>query len=233
MKTKLLIIEDEAAIRDMIRFSLPSKEFELMEAESTTIATRTLADQVPDLIVLDWMLPGSSGIDFLRWIKQQNHLKNIAIIMLTAKAEEENKITGLMSGADDYITKPFSPAELIARIKTILRRSTLVSPNGEIKVRDLTLNVNNHQVSVGENILKLTPTEYKMLHFFMKHPNKTFTRDQLITHIWGGNVYIDDRSVDVQIRRLRNKLKDYQHHDLIKAIRGMGYQFTEVPHENK
>ncbi len=227
MKTKLLIVEDEAAIRDMIRFALPVEEFELMDAENTTQTVRLLADQIPDLIILDWMLPGKSGIDFIQWIKKQENLKDIPIIMLTAKAEEENKIMGLMSGADDYITKPFSPKELIARIKSVLRRGTLVSPNSEIKIRSLVLNTDNHKVSVGKDILPLTSMEYKMLYFFMRHPNKTYTRDQLITQIWGVSVYIDDRSVDVQIRRLRDKLKNHGCHDLIKSVRGVGYQFSQ------
>jgi two-component system phosphate regulon response regulator PhoB len=226
-KITLLIIEDEEAIRDMLRFSLPEHEFNLIDAEDTSKATKILADNIPDLILLDWMLPGRSGIEFIKWIKQQEILSNIPIIMLTAKAEEENKITGLMTGADDYITKPFSPDELIARIKTVLRRGLLVSPTNEIKVRDITLNVAKHQVQINNDIVALSPIEYRMLYFFMRHPNKTYTRDQLITYIWGGNTYIDDRTVDAQIRRLRNKLSDYQHQNIIKTIRGAGYQLSE------
>ena len=226
MKIRLLVIEDEAAIRDMIRFSFPDDEFELTDAEDTSKAIRQLADKVPDLILLDWMLPGKSGIEFIKWIKQQDNLKDIPIIMLTAKAEEENKVKGLMSGADDYVTKPFSPNELIARIKVVLRRGPALTTNNEIKYKDIILNIAKHRITIKDNVINLSPTEYKMLLFFMRHPNKTYTRDQLITHIWGGNVYIDDRTVDVHIRRLRDKLKEYDHHELIKTIRGTGYQFS-------
>ena len=227
MKINLLIIEDETAIRDMIRFSLPSDEFTLTDAEDTSKAIRQLADRIPDLILLDWMLPGKNGIEFIQWIKQKENFCNIPIIMLTAKAEEENKVKGLMTGADDYITKPFSPDELIARIKVVLRRGPLISPTNEVKYRDIILNVAQHRIKIKDNIVNLSPIEYKMLNFFMRHPNKTYTRDQLITHVWGGNIYIDERTVDVQVRRLRDKLKQYNHQDLIKTIRGAGYQFSE------
>lgn len=225
-KTTLLIVEDEIAIRDMLRFSIPDDEFSLIDAEDSSTAMRQLADLIPDLILLDWMLPGKSGIEFIKWIKQQDNLCDIPIIMLTARAEEENKVKGLMTGADDYITKPFSPDELVARIKAVLRRGPLISPGNEIKYRDIILNIAKHQVKIKGDVISLSPIEYKMLHFFMRHPNKTYTRDQLLTHIWGGDVYIDDRTVDVQIRRLRDKLKEYNHHDLIKTIRGAGYQFS-------
>lgn len=229
-KISLLIIEDEEAIRDMLRFSLPATEFNIHDAENATEAMRILDRHIPKLIILDWMLPGKSGIDFMHWLKKQELYKDIPIIMLTAKAEEENKIKGLMTGADDYITKPFSPHELIARIKTVLRRGTLVSPQSEIKFKDLTLNLNKHEVSVNQQPLVLTPSEYKMLHFFMTHPDKTYTRDQLISRIWGSHVYIDNRTIDVQIRRLRDKLKPYGHQHRIKTVRGMGYLFVREDH---
>lgn len=232
-KITLLLIEDEQAIRDMLRFSLPAIEFDLLEGENTIQATRILADHIPDIIIVDWMLPGKSGVDFIKWIRQQESLKNIPIIMLTARAEEENKIKGLLTGADDYVTKPFSPTELIARIKAILRRGPLATPVAEIKVGNLVLNVERCRVQIGDKTLALTPIEYKMLHFFMLHPNKSYTRDQLITHIWGINTYIDDRTVDVQVRRLRDKLSPYSHHHRIKTIRGMGYSFVKDDHEKK
>lgn len=224
-KINLLLVEDESAIRDMIRFSL-SKEFELYDAESIQQASKLLTTYNIDLIILDWMLPGGSGIDFIKWCKQQIY-KNIPIIMLTAKAEEENKIKGLMTGADDYITKPFSPKELIARIKTILRRGILVQPSNEIKFQNLVLNLDTNEVKIGNDTINLTPVEYKMLLFFLKNPNRTYTRDQLMTHIWGGGVFILDRTIDVQIRRLRDKLKTFQLHFLIKTIRGVGYQCNQ------
>lgn len=228
MKIKLLMVEDEQGIRDMIRFSLLEDEFDIVDAENSAQAMQYLADQVPDLILVDWMLPGKTGVEFIQWVKQQETLCDVPMIMLTAKAEEEYKIKGLMIGADDYITKPFSPNELIARIKAVLRRGLIASPGNEVKCRDLVLNAGKSHVRVKNETIDLSPIEYKMLHFFMKHPNKTYTRDQLITHIWGGNVYIDDRTVDTQIRRLRDKLRKHKHEDLIKTIRGSGYQFVKV-----
>lgn len=227
-KIKLLIVEDEVAIRDMLRFSMPEDEFELYDAEDTSKARQILANQIPDLMLLDWMLPGQSGIDFIKWVKQQDNLEDIPIIMLTAKAEEDNKIKGLMSGADDYITKPFSPTELIARIKAVLRRGPLISPDNEIKLRGIILNNAKQTVTIKENLINLSPNEFKILHFFMKHPNKTYTRDQLISRIWGSNVYIDERTVDVQIRRLRQKLQAYDLDTSIKTVRGRGYQFLNM-----
>ncbi len=226
-KIFLLVIEDEEAIRDMLRFSLPSAEFTLMDAETVAQAIRLLADHIPDIIILDWMLPDKSGIEFIKWIKHKEFFKDIPIIMLTAKAEEAQKIQGLMTGADDYVTKPFSTAELTARIKAVLRRGLIASPESEMAVGELTLNTLTHKVQVANETIKLMPLEYKLLHFFLTHPNKVYSRDQLITHIWGGNVYIDDRTVDVQIKRLRGKLKRYQYHHLIKTVRGAGYIFMK------
>ncbi|QHG92708.1 response regulator [Coxiella endosymbiont of Amblyomma sculptum] len=221
----LLLVEDETAIRDMLHFSL-SNEFRLIDVENVEKAKTQTINQPPDLILLDWMLPGESGIEFIDWIKKQVDFRDVPIIMLTAKSKEENKIRGLMTGADDYITKPFSPDELTARIKTVLRRGPLLSPFHEIKYQDIVINTAKYQITVNKKHLVLSPIEYKMFHFFMEHPNKTYTRDQLITRIWGGNVYIDDRTVDVHIRRLRDKLKKYDRHHLIKTIRGAGYQFV-------
>jgi len=232
-KINILVIEDEAAIRDMIRFSLPVDNFNMLDAESTNAAERLLADHIPDIIILDWMLPGKSGIDFIKWLKLQALLKDIPIIMLTARAEEENKIKGLEAGADDYITKPFSPAELIARIKSVLRRGPLIAPEGIIQVNALQLDANKHQVTIENKSVELSPIEYRLLYFFMTHPNKTYTRDQLITLIWGGNVYIDERTVDGQIRRLRDQLKPHGYHNLIKTVRGVGYQFIGELDESK
>lgn len=223
MVTSLLIVEDEAAIRDMLRFALPQREFKLQDAETVAQAIRLLGDHIPNLIILDWMLPDKSGIEFIKWIKHKDDLKQIPIIMLTAKAEEEQKILGLMTGADDYITKPFSTAELIARIKAILRRGVLASPDNQYTLKDLTLNTQNHTLHIRGELIQLMPLEYKLLHFFLAHPNKIYSRDQLINHIWGTNVYIDDRTVDVQIKRLRSKLRAYQYEKLIKTIRGSGY----------
>ncbi len=227
-KIKILIIEDEIAIRDMLRYSLSQKEFELLDAEDTPRAKAILAKTIPDLILLDWMLPSESGIDFIRWIKQQEIFLDVPVIMLTAKAEEDNKVRGLLCGADDYVTKPFSPTELQARIKVVLRRGPLISPANEIKMATLTLNVAKHEVQVAGQKLSLSPTEFKLLKFFMRHPGKTYSRDHLISHIWGASVYIDERTVDVQIRRLRDKLKPFGLNQMISTVRGQGYQFNQV-----
>lgn len=225
-KTTILVVEDESAIRDMIRFALPSSEFIMLEAENVSEAVRQLTERTPNLIILDWMLPGKSGIDFIKWLKQKPLVSEIPVIMLTARAEEENKIKGLEIGADDYITKPFSPGELIARIKTILRRGSLITPTGIIHVKALSLDVNTHQVMIGDAVLALTSVEYRLLHFFLTHQNRVYTRDQLITHIWGNSTYIDERTVDVQVRRLRNCLKPYSYHVCIETVRGAGYRFS-------
>lgn len=226
MNRKVLIVDDEMAIRDMLHFALDDEPFQLIDAENASQAMALMADRVPDLVLLDWMLPERSGIDLIKWMKKQPALKDLPIIMLTAKAEEENKIKGLMTGADDYIIKPFSPQELIARIKTVLRRSPLLSPEDIIRAGDLELDTQSHQVNAKGNRIHCSPIEYKMLNFFMQHPNRVYSRDHLITHVWGGDSFIDDRTVDAQIRRLRDKLKQYDCHHYIRTVRGFGYKFS-------
>lgn len=231
-KLTLLIIEDEEAIRDMLRFSLPHQEFNLIDAENTAKAMDILAHNIPDLILLDWMLPDMNGIDFIKLIRKQDKIKDIPIIMLTARAEEDNKVMGLVAGADDYITKPFSPNELAARIRTVLRRGIIKSPEGEIVIDDLRLNTHQASVMIGNETLNLTPIEYKLLHFFMLHTDKVYTRDQLIDYIWGQSAIVDERTIDVQIKRLRAKLKPYGYHQRIKTIRSTGYIFYRSGHVN-
>ncbi len=232
-KITLLVVEDEEAIRDLLRFSLPANEFILRDAETISQAMRSLSDHIPDLIILDWMLPDKSGIELIKWIKHKETLKDIPIIMLTAKAEEAQKVQGLMAGADDYVTKPFSTLELTARIKAVLRRGLLASPENEVSIGSLTINTVKHTVLVGNQSLKLMPLEYKLLYFFVTHPNKIYSRDHLLTHVWGGDVYIEDRTVDVLIRRVRSKLKPYNLHTMIKTIRSSGYIFSPEKDEKK
>jgi two-component system phosphate regulon response regulator PhoB len=224
-KITILIIEDEAPIRDMIRFALESADFDVMEAENTKEAERLIAQRIPDLILLDWMLPGENGIQFTKKAKSNFSTENIPIILLTAKAEEESKIKGLETGADDYITKPFSPRELIARIKTVLRRGILINSHGIIRVQDLHLNTNTHQVTINDAVIELAPIEYKLLYFFLTHQDRVYSREQLLDHIWGGENYIDERTVDVQVRRLRKQLKLHGYDSHIKTVHGAGYQF--------
>lgn len=226
-KITVLIIEDEIAIRDMVQFALESADFEVIGVENAQMAEQQIAHQIPDIILLDWMLPGMNGIDFAKILKQKQQTKDVPIIMLTAKAKEENKIKGLETGADDYVTKPFSPRELIARIKTVLRRGPLVTPEGLIKIKDLCLNTNTHEVTVNEQRIELAPIEYKLLYFFLTHQNRIYSREQLLDQIWGGENYIDERTVDVQIRRLRNRLKPFGYDEFIQTMRGTGYQFIE------
>ncbi len=229
MKTKvILIVEDEAAIRDMLQFALAPTGFEIIEAGDVAEAEKKLGNTLPDLILLDWMLPDISGVEFSKRLKRNPLTKNIPIIMLTAKAEEENKIKGLESGADDYVTKPFSPRELIARINTVLRRGPLVDTDGVIQFAKLSINVNNHQVKIGDQLLALTAIEYKLLYFFITHPNRIYTREQLLNHVWGLNTYINERTVDVQIKRLRKQLKTHGCDHYLKTVRGSGYQFSET-----
>ncbi len=232
-KVTLLVIEDEEAIRDMLTFSLERNHFHVLNSENVEQAMHILMNTIPDVIILDWMLPGKSGIEFMKWIKRENFLKDIPIIMLTAKAEEDSKIHGLMSGADDYVTKPFSTNELIARIKTILRRGILISPKNEIKIKNMVFDIEKREVHIDNQLLKLLPLEYKLLYFFIMHPNKNYTRDQLITYIYGRNIYITDRTIDVHIKRLREKLRPFKYDILIKTVRGIGYCFVSEKYEKR
>lgn len=225
MQTRILIVEDEITIRDMLRFALEPNGYEIIEADNAKSAEQLINKNIPHLILLDWMLPGLSGIEFAKRLKKNPTTQNIPIILLTARAEEDNKVKGLETGADDYITKPFSPRELIARIKTVLRRGPLISTDGLINIQNLQLNVQTKQLTINNAPVELTPIEYRLLHFFVTHAERIYSRDQLLDHIWGGENYIDERTVDVQIRRLRNRLKPYGYHVYIKTIRGSGYQF--------
>lgn len=228
-KINVLLIEDETAIRDMIRLSFSKEEFHLIEAECASEAKLKIADQSPDIILLDWMLPGISGVEFAKQLKQDKHFQDIPIIMLTAKAEEDNKIKGLESGADDYVTKPFSPRELAARIKVVLRRSLNVNSQDFITLGELQLNTKTQEVRIKEAVLKLTPINYRLLYFFISHLNKIYSREQLLQRIWMDNLDKDERVVDVQIKRLRQALEPYGYNDLIKTVRSSGYQCVPLP----
>ncbi|MCD6047643.1 MAG: phoB [Gammaproteobacteria bacterium] len=225
-KIHLLIVEDEAPIRDMIKFSLPA-EFVVTEAENTAQAKTCIADRQPDIILLDWMLPGMSGVEFAKALRSATLTKNIPIILLTAKAEEENKIKGFDAGADDYITKPFSPRELIARIRSILKRGPIAYPDEVLVIGDIALNLQKHEVKIKNDILSLTPVNYRLLAFFMKHPNRTYSRDQLLQHVWENALEKTDRVVDVQIKRLRAVLSPYGCSEIIQTVRGSGYKMVQ------
>lgn len=224
----VLIIDDESAIREMIAVALEMADYECMEAADAREAHALIIDRQPDIILLDWMLPGTSGVELARRLKKDETTADIPIIMLTAKVEEDNKIRGLEVGADDYITKPFSPRELVARLKAVLRRATPPGIDAPIDVDGLTLNPSSHRVTANDSSLNIGPTEYRLLQFFMAHQERVYTRSQLLDQVWGGNVYVEERTVDVHIRRLRKALGE-RHDYLIQTVRGAGYRFSTQP----
>ncbi len=224
----ILIVDDEFAIRDMIRMALEIAEFNCIEAENIQQAFTLVVDERPDLVLLDWMLPGGSGMELLRRLKREDSTREIPVIMLTAKTSEDNIIQGLDVGADDYITKPFAPRELIARIKALLRRSNGVLENERLQVDGLVLDGESRRIFIAEEPVDMGPTEFNLLQFFMSHPERAYTRSQLLDQVWGANVYVEERTVDVHIRRLRKALQtgraDYS--NLIQTVRGTGYRFS-------
>lgn len=223
---RILIVEDEQPIREMVVFSLTGSGFEVDEAADARQAQACIAECLPDLILLDWMLPGMSGIDFARRLKREDLTRELPIIMLTARAEEEDKVQGLESGADDYITKPFSPRELVARIRAVLRRGNPAAEDETLRANELSVDLASHRVSIGEALLDLGPTEYRLLEFFMSHPERVYSRGQLLDRVWGSNVYVEERTVDVHIRRLRKVLEPFGYDALIQTVRGAGYRFS-------
>lgn len=223
---RILIVEDEQPIREMIGFALGSMGYEIDEAGDSRQAQTAIANQRPDLILLDWMLPGVSGIDLARRLKKEELTREIPIIMLTARAEEEDKVHGLESGADDYITKPFSPRELVARIKAVLRRGGPAGEDEMLSANGLNLDTASHRVTSNEANVEIGPTEYRLLEFFMSHPERVYSRSQLLDRVWGSNVYVEERTVDVHIRRLRKALEPYGHEGMIQTVRGAGYRFS-------
>lgn len=222
----ILIVDDESSIRDMLRIALEMADYQCMEAGDAQTAHALIVDNKPDLILLDWMLPGTSGIELARRLKRDELTSHIPIIMLTAKGEEDNKVQGLEVGADDYITKPFSPRELVARLKAVLRRADASSASEPIKVGDLILDPISHRVTINEQPVNMGPTEYRLLEFFLTHQERVYTRGQLLDHVWGGNVYVEERTVDVHIRRLRKALTIDGHERFVQTVRGTGYRFS-------
>ena len=224
---QILIVDDEPAIREMVMMTLEMAGFESLQAADISEAHQQVVDHRPALILLDWMLPGDkSGVDFCRMLKNDEMLAEIPVIMLTAKSEEDSKVHGLDAGADDYMTKPFSTRELISRIKAVLRRSSALSSDRPIEIGALSLNPKSQRVTVNDQVIDLGPTEYRLLAFFMSHPERAYTRPQLLDQVWGGNVYIEDRTIDVNIRRLRKLLKPFGCHTFIQTVRGTGYRFS-------
>jgi two-component system phosphate regulon response regulator PhoB len=226
---QILIVEDEKPIRDMIAFGLRRAGYEVAEAEDTAEARARIADRRPDLMLVDWMLPDQSGLELTRQIKRDRDTQELPIIMLTARAEEGDKVAGLECGADDYVTKPFSPRELVARINAVLRRSAPGGQDDLVRANGLTLDQAGHRVLAGESTVSLGPTEYRLLAFFMTHPDRVYSRSQLLDRVWGGNVYVEERTVDVHIRRLRKALEDHGYDRYIQTVRGAGYRFSARP----
>jgi two-component system phosphate regulon response regulator PhoB len=222
---RVLIVDDEAPIREMIAVALEMAGYECDEADSAQSAHARIVDNKPDMLLLDWMMPGTSGIEFARRLRKDEVTADIPIIMLTAKADEDNKIQGLEAGVDDYITKPFSPRELVARLKAVLRRATSKGVEEPVTVDNLTLDPVSHRVTAESRPLELGPTEFRLLQFFMTHPDRAYTRSQLLDMVWGGNVYVEERTVDVHIRRLRKALGE-RHDYLVQTVRGTGYRFS-------
>ena len=230
----ILIVDDEDAIRDMLAMALEIAGFRCIQADNIFDAHTLIVDEKPSLLVLDWMLPEGSGVELLRRLRRNSITEQLPVIMLTAKTAEANIIQGLEVGADDYVTKPVAPKELIARIKALLRRSGGDSQKDQLLFGDLVLDKRSHRVFVAGSSIDVGPTEFKLLLFFMTNPNRAYTREQILDHVWGSNVYVEERTVDVHIRRLRKALQcprcDLS--TLIETVRGMGYRFTP-PTENK
>ena len=228
-KHTILIVEDEESIRHMLRYAFEMEHYLVLEAADAIAAEKQLQENnyLPDLIVMDWMLPKKSGIEMVKAIRQNVRYQNIPIIMLTAKADEECKVDALQNGADDYVVKPFSPPELLARSKAILRRGPIIGDAGLIKVAGICIDEKNKRVTINDEVLRMGPLEFRLLHFFMTHQNRVYSREQLLNYVWGVDAFIDERTVDVHIRRLRRRLVPSGYHRFVQTVHGSGYRFSE------
>lgn len=224
---KILVVEDEVSIREMLSFALERAEFRVSVAEDASHARLAIAESRPDLILLDWMMPGISGLQYARELKASAQTRDIPLIMVTARVEEEDKIRGLNNGCDDYISKPFSFPELIARIQAVLRRTLPGGEDEQLSVAGLQVNAVSQRVTAQGVPIHLGPTEYRLLHFFMSHLDRVYTREQVLDRVWGQNAYVDERTVDVHIRRLRKALEPFGYAPMIQTVRGTGYRFSE------
>ncbi|MEP7096136.1 MAG: phosphate regulon transcriptional regulator PhoB [Dokdonella sp.] len=226
MQKHILIVEDEAAIRDMVAFALRKAGMEPMHAGDARAAQHAISERVPDLILLDWMLPGMSGIDLARRLRRDELTREIPIIMLTARGEETDRVGGLDAGVDDYVVKPFSTRELLARIRAVMRRSQGEDAEGVIELGNLRIDSAAHRVVCSGQPVHIGPTEYRLLHFFMTHTERVYSRSQLLDHVWGGSVYVEERTVDVHIRRLRKTLEPFGCDAFVQTVRSAGYRFS-------
>jgi len=221
----ILVVEDEPAIQELLAINLKHGGFDVIRAGSAEEGLSFIRSALPDLLVLDWMLPGQSGLSLAKKLRSDDRTKDLPIILLTARVHEEDKILGLEAGADDYITKPFSPKELVARVRAVLRRRAPHLAGEEIDIGGLKLNPGTHRVTSGDATVELGPSEFRLLFYFMAHPERVHTRSQLLDGVWGDNVFIEERTVDVHIRRLRAALEPHGHHDRLETVRGTGYRF--------
>jgi two-component system phosphate regulon response regulator PhoB len=227
-KLTILVVEDEEAIRAMLLLVLEQAGFTVHTAADARDAQAILDRTLVDMILLDWMLPGISGVEWARRLRKETAYQELPIILLTARGEEEDKVRGFDVGADDYMTKPFSPKELVARVRAVLRRSGKLLGGGQIVLGDMVLDAEQHRLSIGERQLEVSPTEFRLIQFFMTHPDKVYTRTQLLDQVWGRSVYIEERTVDVHIRRLRKILAEYGREELLQTVRGFGYRFSLI-----
>ena len=228
MAARILVVEDEPAIQALLSLTLSEAGYQTFLASDAIEAYQHTQEVLPDLILLDWMLPGMSGIEFARKLRGQSRTQNIPIIMLTAKAQEQDKLAGLETGADDYMVKPFSTRELNARIKAVLRRRAPQMVEDRVEAGDLVLDPATYRITAGGKDIHMGPTEFKLLHFFMTHPERVYSRIQLLDHVWGDHVFIEERTVDVHIRRLRFALEDVGQDGAVQTVRGVGYRFTKI-----
>ncbi len=226
MQKRILIVDDEPAIRDMVAFALRKGDYAPVHAGDAREASAAIAERVPDLILLDWMLPGMSGLDLARRWRKDELTREVPIIMLTARGEENDRVSGLESGVDDYVVKPFSARELLARIKAVLRRSREDEDDGSVAVGEVRIDGAAHRIYIRDQAVHVGPTEYRLLHFFMTHADRVYTRTQLLDHVWGGNVYVEERTVDVHIRRLRKVFEPSGLEGMVQTVRGSGYRFS-------
>jgi two-component system phosphate regulon response regulator PhoB len=226
MAATILVVEDEPAIQELVCCNLELAGHSTLRAQNAEQALAMMRTALPDLVVLDWMLPGMSGIEFARRLRADRRTQDIPLIMLTARAEERDKLQGLETGADDYLTKPFSPRELTARIKAVLRRRAPQATDDVVGIAGLSLDPVSHRVSGNGTPLALGPTEFRLLHFLMTHPERVYSRAQLLDQVWGDHVFIEERTVDVHIRRLRKALEPTGHDRLVQTVRGAGYRFS-------
>jgi two-component system phosphate regulon response regulator PhoB len=226
MATKILVVEDEPAVREMISFVMKQSGFETWEAADARVARQLLLKDSPDLILMDWMLPDTSGVELTRELKSERTTREIPVILLTARGEEDDKVRGLECGAEDYVTKPFSPRELVARVKVILRRLAPQLSEQVVEAGGLLLDPSSHRVTANGDDIDLGPTEFRLLRFFLTHQDKVYSRSRLLDKVWGTNVFIEERTVDVHIRRLRKALKPFGVEEMIQTVRGVGYRFS-------